>query len=205
MREKASKKQMSKILLLCGLLTALTACGQESPEDSLVQEIVFGSGSENAAEAGSTESEADQEIATLSLEDEDEEGDEDVFAFSYGGVTLIPGAAFDRSALADYISVSNVPSCAFEGTDNVYDYGEFELIAYNGDDGESIYSIYFLDPNLVTTEGLSLGDTVSDMKALYGENYETDGSSYTYTKGKTLLIVIAQDDAVVSIEYRLNQ
>ncbi|MDE6602713.1 MAG: hypothetical protein K2K90_11260 [Lachnospiraceae bacterium] len=62
-----------------------------------------------------------------------------------------------------------------------------------------------MNPNLPTTEGLCLGDTVDNMKALYGEEYEAEETVYTYTRGETLLIIITQNDIVVSIEYRLDR
>ena len=95
-----------------------------------------------------------------------------------------------------------VPSCAVEGTDNVYNFGGFEITAFAENGSERIYSVYFIDPNLTTPEGLALGDGVQKVTELYGEDYAQDGAALVYTAGDTQLIVIVENDVVVSIEYR---
>lgn len=127
------------------------------------------------------------------------------FAFTFSDVKLVPGAAFDASVLPEAVSVMEVPSCALEGTDNAYNYEAFELTAYNEGNGEIIYSIYLLDANTATDEGLYLGDTLSRAEELYGTQYEKADTQVTYTRGNTQLILILQEDSIISIEYRLAQ
>ncbi|MDE7269823.1 MAG: hypothetical protein K2N81_05050, partial [Acetatifactor sp.] len=115
------------------------------------------------------------------------------------------GEAFDRSVLGKYKGVSEVPNCALGGIDKVNNYKMFEVTAYLEQEVQRIDSIYFIDSNLPTTEGLRLGDTVDDMKSLYGENYVAEGNTYTYTRRETLLLIITKNDIVVSIEYRLDR
>lgn len=128
---------------------------------------------------------------------------EDVFSYTVGGVELVPGEAFDASVLGEASFTYTIPSCAFEGTDNVYNYETYEIIAYNEGQGEVIYSVYFVDANITTDEGLALGDDVSRITELYGEGATVNGTEWTYQKGNTLLVIIIQDDFVSSIEYRL--
>lgn len=195
------RKRIGKVLFLWGVMAVLTACGQEaSSAGNLAQDIKIGTGSQESAGEG-----RGAEPASASANQDMLPKEEGVFGFLYEGVTLIPGEVFDRSALEGYIEVSEVPSCAFDGNDNVYNYGVFELTTYVEEEGERVYSIYFMDSNLTTTEGLCLGDTVEDMKSLYGEDYAAEETAYTYTRGETLLTVIAKDDIVVSIEYRLDR
>ena len=118
---------------------------------------------------------------------------------------MIPGELADLSALPKYADVAEVPSCAFGGNDNVYNFEMFELTTYFDQDEERVYSIYFLDPNLPTTEGLCLGDSVDDMKALYGETYEVEENAYIYTRGETLLTIVTKNNIIISIEYCLNR
>lgn len=186
------------MLFMWGIMAVLTACGQDAAP-ALAQDISIG------ASTGNTEQD-DGRKEGAQTSDQENSGDEDgVFSFTYKGATLIPGELLDLSTLPKYSSVAEVPSCAFGGNDNVYNFKTFELTAYLDENEERVYSIYFIDPNLPTTEGLRLGDTVDDMQSLYGENYAAEGTSYTYTRGDTLLIIIAQNDVVVSIEYRLNK
>lgn len=202
-------KKMSKInqmFLLLGILAVLTACGKDAaPTGNLAQNITMGSGSSkgDAEKGDGAGDEGGQETEPLGQgEPKEEEG---VFGFLYEGVTLVPGEIFDPSVLPGYSGLSEVPSCAFDGNDNVYNYELFELTAYIEEDGERVYSIYFIDPNLPTTEGLCLGDTADAMKSLYGEGYEAEGTACIYTRGNTLLSIIVENDIVKGIEYRLDR
>lgn len=192
---------------VCAMVAISAGCGQgDQPKDITVNSnAVITDGSQSDAEKVSDkENEVKQESEALKQEGQKEE--KGAFGFLYEGVTLIPGEVFEPSVLGEYSDVSEVPSCAFDGNDRVYNYGMFELTAYIDGEEERIYSIYFLDPNLSTTEGLRLGDTVDDMKSFYGEDYEMFGTSYDYTGGDTVLsIIVNQNDAVMSIEYRLNR
>lgn len=199
-------KRLSKILFLWGLLAALTACGREgAAAGDLAQDINLGSGSPEKAGNGGGEAGGTEQESVPASDQKRSAAEEGPFGFLYEGVTLTPGEPFDRSTLEGYSEVSEVPSCAFDGNDNVYNYGAFELTTYVEEGGERVYAVYFIDSNLPTTEGLCLGDTVEDMKSLYGENYVMEETAYIYTRGETLLTVIARDDIVVSIEYRLDR
>ena len=188
-----------------GIVAVLAGCSQAIPAGNLPQDITVGTGGSrpDAGQENNGGNGATQESGTP---DQSEPKEEDgVFSLVYEGVTLIPGEVFEESVLGKYSQVAEVPSCAFDGNDRVYNYGMFELTAYIDEKEERIYSIYFIDPNLPTTEGLCMGDTVDDMKSLYGEDYETVGNSYDYIRGNTVLSIITQNDVVVGIEYRLNR
>lgn len=196
------KKRLSKVLLMCGVTVVLTACGQESAATgNLAQDINIGAGASGNAYQGSDSMDQGAETA----DQENSREGKGVFSFMYEGIRLVPGEVVDHSALPECTDVAEVPSCAFGGNDKVYNYKMFELTAYLDGDEERVYSIYFMDPNLSTPEGLCLGDSVDDMKALYGEDYETEGTACIYTRGETMLTVIVRNDVVVSIEYRLDR
>ncbi|MCM1049930.1 MAG: hypothetical protein NC433_16060 [Clostridiales bacterium] len=195
-------KKISKLVVVCGIAGILSACGQGAASVDLAQDIRMEPGSlENAGAEGLNKDDGKVELA----KEEKVKEEEREFGFVYEGATLVPGELLDHDTLPEYTSVAEVPSCAFEGNDNVYDFKTFELTAYFAQEEERIYSIYFITPDLSTTEGLSLGDSVADMKTLYGEGYETEGTSYIYTRGETSLIIIAENDTVVSIEYQLGR
>ena len=188
-----------------GIVAVLTGCGQAVPTGNLPQNITAGSGG-GQSDAGKDNNKENEEKKESEAPDQGKQKEEKgIFSFSYEGATLIPGEVFDQSVLGEYSELSEVPSCAFDGNDRVYNYEMFELTAYIDGEEERIYSIYFIDPNLLTTEGLSMGDTVDDMKSIYGEDYEMIGTSYDYTGEDTILSIITQNDVVVGIEYRLNR
>ena len=172
-------KTLIALLLAVLMLTALAACDTQNPTDT----------------TGTT--------PTTPTDPADPGNPEESFKFTYEGVALVPGAAFDPAVLPEADSVFTVPSCAIEGTDNVYSYPVLELTAYNDGSGEVIYSIYLTDANTPTEEGLYVGDDLARVTELYGTDYTENGSELIYTKGKTCLSLILNDGAVISMEYRM--
>lgn len=127
---------------------------------------------------------------------------EEAFSFTFEDVELIPGQIFDASALPEPASLYQVPSCAIDGTDNVYNFGTIEVTAFHDGTREIIYSVYIIDANTPTAEGLYIGDTLDMVVSAYGEDYMKEGNQVTYQKGDTLLIVILDGDYVRSIDFR---
>ena len=185
-------KKILALTLAIMMLLCFTACNKTSGTD--MPQITMGAQEYETSVATDPSQEATEGQTT-------ETGA--VYAFEYEGVKLQPGTAFDASALPEATSTYTVPSCALEGTDNVYNYDTFEVTAYDEGKGEFIYSIYFIDPNLTTPEGLALGDTLDKAISLYGDGYTQEDSAYTYVGGNTMLVIILQNDAIASIEYRM--
>ena len=180
-------RKLIAILAVMLLVFALAACGADSQADA---DMVITRSTE------ATEGEEETVAAEA-------ESAAKVYSFTAEGVELIPGAAFDPSVLPNAASVYTVPSCAIEGTDNVYNYETFEVTAYDDGTGEVIYSIYFVDPNLTTNEGLALGDSLDRVVEIYGDGYQQNGTAYDFCGESTMLSLIMQGDTVASIEYRM--
>ena len=185
-------KKILALTLAIMMLLCFTACNQTSGTD--MPQITIGAQASETSVATDPAQEATEGQTS-------ETGTP--YAFEFQGVKLLPGAAFDASALPEATSVFQAPSCALEGTDNVYNYDTFEVTAYDEGKGEFIYSIYFIDPNLTTPEGLALGDNLNKVIDLYGDDYTQDGNTYTYVGGNTMLVILMDNDAISSIEYRL--
>ena len=197
MKGNRNMKRVLAILLTIALLTVLVGCDKkEQPKDTQAQTT--------AAPAVETTNAPEEETTVVPEETTAPEQvvDEDVFSFTYQGVALVPGNAFDSAALPDAESVYQVPSCAIEGTDNVYSYGDIEVTAFNDGSGEVIYSVYIVDANTPTAEGLYIGDTLDQVIAVYGEDYTQENGQVTYQKGDTLLVIILDGDYVASIDFR---
>ena len=190
-------KRMIAVLLSLLMLFALTACGE--PADKT--ETPTGTVADNTTAVEDTTTAEDTTAAaedTTAGSDEQEPG----FVFTFEGVELTPGQAFDAAALPEANSVYQVPSCAIEGTDNVYNYGTIEVTAFDDGNGEVIYSVYIMDANTPTNEGLYIGDTLDHIVAAYGEDYTREGNQITYQEGDTLLIIILGGEYVQSIDFR---
>lgn len=184
-------KRIFALVLALTMTLCLFACGGNSNADA---EIGGGGAQSGSVDMGKEKEETTTEGTT----------DEGVFSFTFEGIELVPGDSFDASKLPEAQSVFTVPSCALEGTDNVYSYGTFEVTAYNEGNGEHIYSIYFVDANITTNEGLAIGDSRDKVIELYGENYTDNNGEFTYKKGDTLLVIIFQNDNVLSIDIRMD-
>lgn len=181
-------------ILIAVLLLCFAGCGGNNDVD--LPEIT-----------GSTADATEPSDSGSAGEQPSEGGETDTLplVFTFSGVDLIPGAPFESAALPESESVYTIPSCAGEGTDNVYNYGSFELTAFDDGTGEVIYSIYLIDPNLTTPEGLALGDPMSRAEELYGAGYVSDGTSRCYTSGGAMLILLLDsNDNIFSIEYRMS-
>lgn len=183
-------KKLIAIMLAAFMLVCLTACGGN--DEGAAGQTIGGSVTEATKGADTVEG-TEGEIVPGGA----------VFAFTYQDVEIIPGEAFDAAKLPAADSVYQVPSCALEGTDNVYSYTTFEVTAFDEGNGEFVYSIYFLDPNLTTNEGLALGDDFAKAAELYGDSYEEVDGEYVYTRGNTQLRLIVENNAIVSIEFRM--
>lgn len=179
-------RKLIAMLALLVLVLTLTACGADAEMNA---DLVI----TRAAEE--TEIAQEENVQTEAVKEE--------FCFVAEGVELIPGSDFDPTVLPEAASLYTVPSCAIEGTDNVYNYETFEITAYDDGTGEVIYSIYIIDPNTTTPEGLALGDSLDRVLELYGDDYQLNGAAYDFYGTETMLSIIVQNEAVASIEYRM--
>ena len=127
------------------------------------------------------------------------------YALKYDNMTITPGDVFTKDKFGEYEDYIELESCAFEDKDRAYTYEHFEISTYTKDKQEHILSVYFLDPEVTTTEGVALGDDKSKMLEDYGDGYTNNDSEYEYQKDKSILIFILNDeDIITSIEYRYD-
>ena len=97
-----------------------------------------------------------------------------------------------------------VQSCAFDGMDKIYTFDNYEVHTYPDNGTDKVLSIYFLNDQVSTTEGVKIGDSLSSMLEVYGDGYEQLDTQYTYSKGLTQLRFIVENDVITSIEYNYN-
>ncbi len=179
-----------KIIILIAVLLvvgALTACSQKEPTPTVDN-------------PGPTKPTATQPDPTQTVPNSPDAAE---YYFMADTVKLIPGEKFDAAALPEPSATFEIPSCAFEGTDKVYNYETFEVTAFNDGTNEVIYSVYLLEPTVKTPEGLAVGDDAAEIKKLYGDPKQVNGNEWVYTNGKVDIYMIVNNETVISIEYRM--
>ena len=126
---------------------------------------------------------------------------ESVYFLKDGDKEIYLGEEFSKEKLGQEVSYSEVASCAFEGVDKTYTYENYEITTYPENGVDTIYTIYFLNEEMETTEGVKITDSFDRMVEIYGNDYSVLGNQYTYTKGRTNLEFIVEENTITSIQY----
>ena len=105
-------------------------------------------------------------------------------------------------ALGEPTTYTEETSCAFEGLDKTYGYGGYYITTYPDGDKDYIYSAWFVDDSVATSENIYIGSTKADVEAAYGEDCFGDSNTAALKKGNTELKIILTDDVVSSIQYQ---
>lgn len=126
--------------------------------------------------------------------------------YSFEVNNVVIGVDMDMDELVDKLveakSVYEVPSCAGDGVDYIYEFGAYEIETYPAVDGKNrIGRITLWDDTVSTTEGIDLSMTKADVIRIYGEDYEEAGAQIVYTKNGTILKFVFDGDNIISIEY----
>lgn len=115
--------------------------------------------------------------------------------------TISLGVEFASLNMPKETSYYEVESCAFEGLDKEYTYDHYVVTTYPEEGTDKVKSVYFLDSEVQTTEGIKIGDTYEKMVEAYGSDYENSDNQYTYTKGKTQIIFLVEENTISDITY----
>lgn len=129
---------------------------------------------------------------------------EDIYYFEDNGKKITLGAEYTSLNLGEEKDYYEVQSCAFNGMDKIYTFDNYEVHTYPENSTDKVLSVYFLNDQVSTTEGVKIGDSMDKMVETYGDEYEQLDTQYTYTKGLTQLKFIIENNAITSIEYNYN-
>ena len=160
---------------------------------AIIAVVVFVNGGEKPTNANTVATEGQAEIS------------EALYKVEFEGKDLTPNAVFTQADFGEPQQFSEIPSCAFAGTDKVYTYAGMEITVATIDSKDKVYSVYFIDDSVETEEGVKITDSKEKMIEKYGENYEISlETKYTYTRGDVELSFIIENDIITSIEYTLK-
>ena len=123
------------------------------------------------------------------------------YVFTYKGVNFIINTDIDVSSFADSdYDLDQVASCAGQGLASQYSFGSTFFVETDvGSD--VIVWIKLFDDTVSTAEGVYIGQTVEDVKAVYGEPSTSTDYLMVYTKGTSELRFEVADGKVTSINY----
>ncbi len=139
--------------------------------------------------------------------EKDNRGEEKSYLFKVGSTEIrIDAEAKDiLDSLGACLDYSESPSCAFEGMDKVYTYAGFEVETYCLKDVDYIASVQLLDDSVKTPEGICIGNSVDQVKEIYGAATEESATALIYrAKGVTLQFLL-RDGNVTNIQYLKNE
>lgn len=181
---------MKKVIILLMAMLLLVGCGKEETPDKVEDK--------NATQQDTTKNETnntDKSEATNPTK----EG----FAFAYNGVTVPMNVEASPivEKLGDPMEYFEAASCAFQGLDKIFYYSGFEISTYPNDGVDYISAVDIVDDSVSTPEGITIGSSLADIKAAYGENYTEESGLYTYVKGETKLTILVENDAAAAITY----
>jgi len=166
------------------------------------------------ATTGAGENNENENADTDKNENEHDKGGDlrykDGFAFVYNGYDIYMGAIIE-SVIAEIGPQSDYyvsDSCTSDGIMHTYCYNGVEIYTYELNLTENVFRIFsigLIDDSNSTAEGIYIGQTVDEMIAAYGGNYEYEDifGSYKYTKNGTELIFDVDGDIIISIMYML--
>ena len=98
---------------------------------------------------------------------------EEDLIFSYNGdaFKLDSDASLLINALGEDYTYSEAVSCAYVGMDKRFSYDGIDIYTYPLDDIDKIDEIYITSDQYTTNKGITIGSTLDEIKAAYGENY----------------------------------
>jgi hypothetical protein len=188
---------------VCFIILAfiLTACASQ-PADAPVASKDTPAISTDTATAGNDTSAASADTPAASKETT---GTTETtgFTFEYGGKKIYMNEDINDvfSDIGEPRKTFEAPSCAFDGIDKIFSYSGFDLHTYPEGGKDLIHTINLRDDSIKTAEGVALGSGLSEMLKTYGDGYEREHEMYTYSKGKTRLQFLIEDDFVDAIIY----
>lgn len=123
--------------------------------------------------------------------------------FTHNGTEIVmkAPAAPVLGSLGEPLAYTEETSCAFDGLDKTYYYGGFYLTTYPEGDEDYVFSLWFADDSVSTSEGIRIGSNQSEVDAAYGAEHFNGINAYVITAGETKLTIVITDGAVSSVLY----
>ena len=168
--------------LMISAVLALTSCSGANPGDT-APERVSGGQTKVSAAASETTAAGGQKTAS------------DAFRVTYNGVDIMldmETAPVVKALGKDYVYTEN-PSCAYVGIDITYDYKALILYAQNKE-GKELINTVEIRTDAVDCGGVKIGQTLDDVKKIYGDPSSTEEFGIVYVKNGIEMQFIADSN-----------
>lgn len=205
--EEQPLKLKWKLAALCAALALttglLTSCsgGDDSGSPSTLPASGSSSASTPAPSAGSSSADASATGAPAPAVQDDE--------IYYNGVVLSPDGdmAPVLEALGEPDDYSEVISCMFEsGMDKTYTYPDLTIYTYPTATEERILLIDVTSPNVQTSRGVKVGDSLDGALLAYTDILTPESDTrYTATIGDKFFSIMGEGGLVTNISYELDK
>lgn len=103
-------------------------------------------------------------------------------SYTINNIKIIPGTDFSGAykELGEPVKYTEAASCYFDGMDKVFTYDGFEVRTYPAESGDFIQDLSISSDRFSTDKGITVGATVNEVVAAYGDNYVKTGNMYKY-------------------------
>ncbi len=126
------------------------------------------------------------------------------YSFDAGDVeiSMAQDASEVLSQLGKAENYYEAQSCKHQGKEKVFTYQGFELSTYPSGSEDFVKSVWFLNEDTETKEGIHIGSTIEEMKEAYGDDCTEEKGRYIYTSDDSVLTFYTKKGAVSGIEYK---
>ena len=106
--------------------------------------------------------------------------------------------------IGEEADIRESPSCKYTGNDKNYTFNDFSVTAFIDEEAgvEKIYAITLMSDLVGTNEGISVGDSVTDIAEKYGKPAEE--GVYKYSKDGMYIQFSVKNDTVSGITYTID-
>jgi len=119
------------------------------------------------------------------------------YYITINNIDIKPNMFYDT--IKNTIGESN--NTRYEEENCIYEYSGFEIKTNYINNIERIESITITNNEIHTNEGITIGNTLEDVKNTYGEGYYAENNKYVYNLNNTSLSFVLENDIIIEIEY----
>lgn len=127
--------------------------------------------------------------------------------YTINKITVVPGTEFDliKDSFGEPVDYTEAASCYFDGMDKMFTYEGFEVRTYPKDGKDYIQDLCISTDNFKAEGDVTVGSSIDDVKAVYGEDFKQTGSMYKYMiEGNKYIYFFVLNDAVKYFGYAIE-